>query len=47
MNFNFELKKIDNLIKLAIQEDIFTGDITSNSLIFLKTGQRCFFKTKR
>ena len=33
MNFNFELKKIDNLIKLAIQEDIFTGDITSNSLI--------------
>lgn len=33
MNFNFELKKIDNLIKLAIQEDIFTGDITTENLI--------------
>ncbi|MBE7447226.1 MAG: hypothetical protein HS132_19265 [Planctomycetia bacterium] len=29
----FEPAKIDNLIQLAIQEDIFTGDITTENLI--------------
>lgn len=29
----FETAKIDNLIQLAIQEDIFTGDITTENLI--------------
>ncbi len=33
MNFKLEPEKIDTLIKLAIQEDIGTGDITTESLI--------------
>ena len=33
MKINLEFKKVDTLIRLAIQEDIFTGDITSNILI--------------
>jgi nicotinate-nucleotide pyrophosphorylase (carboxylating) len=33
MRINFEPEKIDTLIQLAIQEDIFTGDITTESLI--------------
>lgn len=33
MNFNLELEKIDTLIQLAIQEDIGTGDITTENLI--------------
>src|SRR5574340_510218 len=33
MDFNFESEKIDTLIQLAIQEDIGTGDITTENLI--------------
>lgn len=33
MKIKFEPEKIDNLIQLAIQEDIFTGDITTENLI--------------
>ena len=33
MDFNFETEKIDALIQLAIQEDIGTGDITTENLI--------------
>lgn len=33
MNIKFEPEKIDALIQLAIQEDIFSGDITTQSLI--------------
>ena len=33
MRINFEPTKIDALIQLAIQEDIFTGDITTENLI--------------
>jgi nicotinate-nucleotide pyrophosphorylase (carboxylating) len=33
MKINFDPEKIDALIQLAIQEDIFTGDITTENLI--------------
>ena len=33
MDFKLETEKIDALIQLAIQEDIFTGDITTENLI--------------
>ena len=33
MNFNFNPEKIDALIQLAIEEDIGTGDITTENLI--------------
>jgi len=33
MEFNFEPEKVDTLIQLAIQEDIGTGDITTENLI--------------
>ncbi|MCF6155265.1 MAG: carboxylating nicotinate-nucleotide diphosphorylase [Candidatus Brocadia sp.] len=33
MKINFESEKIDVLIQLAIQEDIFTGDITTENLV--------------
>jgi nicotinate-nucleotide pyrophosphorylase (carboxylating) len=33
MNFKLEPEKIDAIIQLAIQEDIFTGDITTENLI--------------
>lgn len=33
MKFDFELEKIDTIIQLAIQEDIGTGDITTENLV--------------
>ena len=33
MKFDFKTEKIDTLIRLAIQEDIGTGDITTENLI--------------